>query len=323
MIFMNYKPAFFYTLASNVRLMKQFILVAFLSVFLIGCKDTKPKDEKFHIVTTTSMITDLVKNIGGDKVVVEGLMGAGVDPHLYKASEGDVSKLSNADMILYSGLHLEGKLVEVFEKMQKQNIKTVAVSDALDKKNLIGSTLFASNYDPHIWFDVNNWKLITVYVEKQLSVAMPEHKQFFETNAKLYLQKLETLQQEVEAEIATLPEDQRRLVTAHDAFNYFGKAYKFDVVGLQGLSTATEAGVQDVQKTAAYIIDNKVKAVFIESSVPRRTVEALQAAVNSKNHDVKIGGTLFSDALGNPNTPEGTYIGMFKFNVHTIVSSLK
>ena len=170
---MNCKPAFFYTLASNVRLMKQFILIAFLSVFLIGCKETKPKDEKFHIVTTTSMITDLVKNIGGDKVVVEGLMGAGVDPHLYKASEGDVSKLSNADMILYSGLHLEGKLVEVFEKMKKQNINTVAISDALDKKDLIGSTLFASNYDPHIWFDVNNWKLITVFVEKQLSTAMP------------------------------------------------------------------------------------------------------------------------------------------------------
>lgn len=320
---MNCKPAFFYTLASNVRLMKQFILIAFLSVFLIGCKETKPKDEKFHIVTTTSMITDLVKNIGGDKVVVEGLMGAGVDPHLYKASEGDVSKLSNADMILYSGLHLEGKLVEVFEKMKKQNINTVAISDALDKKDLIGSTLFASNYDPHIWFDVNNWKLITVFVEKQLSAAMPEHKQFFETNAKLYLQKLETLQLDIEAEIATLPEDQRRLVTAHDAFNYFGKAYQFDVVGLQGLSTATEAGVQDVQKTAAYIIDHKVKAVFIESSVPRRTVEALQAAVNSKNHDVVIGGTLFSDALGNPDTPEGTYIGMFKFNVHTIVSALK
>lgn len=303
--------------------MKQFILIAFLSVFLIGCKETKPKDEKFHIVTTTSMITDLVKNIGGDKVVVEGLMGAGVDPHLYKASEGDVSKLSNANMIIYSGLHLEGKLVEVFEKMKRQKIKTIAVSDALDKKELIGSTLFASNYDPHIWFDVKNWEQITIYVEKQLSEALPEHKEYFKANAAIYLEKLKVLKQEIEAEIATLPEDKRRLVTAHDAFNYFGKAYKFDVVGLQGLSTATEAGVQDVQKTATYIIDHKVKAVFIESSVPRRTVEALQAAVNSKNHEVVIGGTLFSDALGNPGTPEGTYIGMFKFNVHTIVNALK
>ena len=306
-----------------IQLMKQFILLVLFSASLVGCKDTRPKDGKFHIVTTTSMITDLVQNIGGDKVAVQGLMGAGVDPHLYKASEGDVSKLSNANMIIYSGLHLEGKLVEVFEKMKRQKIKTIAVSDALDKKELIGSTLFASNYDPHIWFDVKNWEKITIYVEKQLSEALPEHKEYFKANAAIYLEKLKVLKQEIEAEIATLPEDKRRLVTAHDAFNYFGKAYKFDVVGLQGLSTATEAGVQDVQKTATYIIDHKVKAVFIESSVPRRTVEALQAAVNSKNHEVVIGGTLFSDALGNPGTPEGTYIGMFKFNVHTIVNALK
>ena len=303
--------------------MKQLMFVAFLSVFLMSCKETKPKDDQFHIVTTTSMITDLVKNIGGDKVVVQGLMGAGVDPHLFKASEGDVSKLSNADMILYNGLHLEGKLVEVFEKMQKHNIKTVAVSDALDKKDLIGSTLFASNYDPHIWFDVSNWEQITVFVADQLSAARPKDKALFQANAKAYLSKLQNMKAEIKAEIETLPQDKRRLVTAHDAFNYFGKAYQFDVVGLQGLSTATEAGVQDVQKTAAYIIDHKVKAVFIESSVPKRTVEALQAAVNSKNHQVKIGGTLFSDALGNPGTPEGTYIGMIKFNVHTIVSALK
>ncbi len=303
--------------------MKYWILIAIISVTLFSCNDNKPKDNRFHIVTTTSMVTDLVKNIGGDKVDVQGLMGAGVDPHLYKASEGDVSKLSNANMILYSGLHLEGKLVEVFEKMKRQNINTVAVSDALDKKDLIGSALFESNYDPHIWFDVTNWEKITVFVTNKLSEALPEHKAEFQANADAYLLKLKTLREELDAEIATLPEDKRRLVTAHDAFNYFGKAYKFDVVGLQGLSTATEAGVQDVQKTAAYIIDHKIKAVFIESSVPKRTVEALQAAVNSKNHNVVIGGTLFSDALGNPGTPEGTYIGMFKYNVHTIVSSLK
>ena len=269
------------------------------------------------------MITDLVKNIGGEKVNVQGLMGAGVDPHLYKASEGDVSKLSNADMIIYGGLHLEGKLVDVFETMKRQNINTIAVSDALDKKDLISSTLFASNYDPHIWFNVEYWQRITVFVANKLSEAQPENKDFFQANAATYLEKLKVLKAQLDAEIATLPADKRRLVTAHDAFSYFGKEFGFDVVGLQGLSTATEAGVQDVQKTAAYIIDHKVKAVFIESSVPKRTIEALQAAVNSKNHEVVIGGTLFSDALGNPDTPEGTYIGMFKFNVHTIVEALK
>lgn len=303
--------------------MKKIGFIALICCVILSCNETKPKNEKFTIVTTTSMITDLVKNIGGEKVNVQGLMGAGVDPHLYKASEGDVSKLSNADMIIYGGLHLEGKLVDVFETMKRQNINTIAVSDALDKKDLISSTLFASNYDPHIWFNVEYWQRITVFVANKLSEAQPENKDFFQANATTYLEKLKVLKAELDAEIATLPADKRRLVTAHDAFSYFGKAFDFDVVGVQGLSTATEAGVQDVQKTAAYIIDHKVKAVFIESSVPKRTIEALQAAVNSKNHEVVIGGTLFSDALGNPDTPEGTYIGMFKFNVHTIVEALK
>ncbi len=303
--------------------MKQFILMLITSILLTACTDAKKDDGTFRIVTTTSMITDLVKNVGGDKVSVTGLMGAGVDPHLYKASEGDVSKLSQADMILYNGLHLEGKLVEVFENMQRQKINTIAISDALNKKDLIGSTLFASNYDPHIWFAVENWEKATQFVADELSEALPEHREEFQANAKKYLVELKSLKTELTEEINTLPEEQRRLVTAHDAFNYFGRSFGFDVVGLQGISTATEAGVQDVQKTASYIIDHKVKAIFIESSVPKRTVEALQAAVNSKNHQVAIGGTLFSDALGNPGTPEGTYIGMFRYNVKTIVNSLK
>ena len=303
--------------------MKKIGFIVLICAVFLSCNDSKPKNKKFSIITTTSMITDLVQNIGGDKVNVEGLMGAGVDPHLYKASEGDVSRLFNADMIIYNGLHLEGKLVKVFENMERQNINTLAIADALDKKQLIGSALFASNYDPHIWFNVHYWKQITVYIARKLSEAQPEHKDYFTANAEKYVKELEQLQVELDAEIATLPVDKRRLVTAHDAFNYFGKAFQFDVVGLQGLSTATEAGVQDVQKTASYIIEHKVKAVFIESSVPRRTIEALEATVNSKNHDVVIGGTLFSDALGNPRTPEGTYIGMLKFNVHTIVEALK
>ena len=303
--------------------MKKLGFVVLLCSVLVGCNDTNQKNDKFSIVTTTSMITDLAKNIGGDKVTIQGLMGAGVDPHLYKASEGDVAKLSNADMIIYGGLHLEGKLVDIFETMKRQNKNTIAVSDALNKQDLISSTLFASNYDPHIWINVEYWERITIYVATELAKAQPENKEYFMANADKYVLELKNLKQELDDEIATLPVDKRRLVTAHDAFSYFGKSFEFDVVGLQGLSTATEAGVQDVQKTAAYIIDHKVKAVFIESSVPKRTIEALKAAVNSKNHEVVIGGTLFSDALGNPETPEGTYIGMFKFNVHTIVEALK
>jgi manganese/zinc/iron transport system substrate-binding protein len=303
--------------------MKKIVFILLTFAFFPACKESAPSNGNLNIVTTTTMITDLVAHIGGDKLNIQGLMGSGVDPHLYKASEGDVSKLANADLIFYGGLHLEGKLVEVFEKMGSQNIKTIAVSDALDTKTLIGSEYFASNYDPHIWFDVNNWELITNFVIQKLSENNPENKAFFEENGKNYLKELKALDADIKSIISTLPENKRILVTAHDAFNYFGQAYGFEVVGLQGLSTATEAGVQDVQNLATFIIDKKVKAVFVESSVPKRTIEALQAAVNSKSHNVEIGGTLYSDALGNAGTPEGTYIGMFRYNVNTIVNALK
>ena len=304
-------------------LIKNIFSFLFISVIFLACTGSGDTNDQLKIVTTTTMITDLVKNIGGDKVSVQGLMGSGVDPHLYKASEGDVNKLGQADIIFYGGLHLEGKLVDVFEKMSTRNIKTIAVSDALDQRTLISSANFASNFDPHIWFDVDYWSQIAKYVADKLAEASPENAELFQENAKKYQAELVTLKENLKETIATLPEEKRILVTAHDAFNYFGRAFGFNVVGLQGLSTATEAGVQDVQKLAAFIIENDVKAIFIESSVPRRTIEALQAAVKSKGHDVAIGGTLFSDALGNAGTPEGTYIGMFQFNVRTIVDALK
>ena len=299
------------------------IVITILNIF--GCKKAKKKgaNGKLQIVTTTTMITDLVKNIGSDKVLVQGLMGSGVDPHLYKASEGDVSKLFNADVVFYNGLHLEGKLEEVFEKMHHQQIKTVAIGNVLDKKALISSVNFASSFDPHIWFDINNWKQCASFVATQLIEIDPKNAEFYKTNAETYLTKLSKLEIEIRGIVEHLPREKRILVTAHDAFNYFGKAYDFEVVGLQGLSTATEAGVQDVQKIAKYIIKHQVKAIFVESSVPQRTIEALQAAVTSKNHEVVIGGTLFSDALGNPETEEGKYIGMFRYNVRTIVEALK
>ncbi len=303
--------------------MKRIITLVIL-LLIIGCgKKEKKENGKLNVVTTTTMITDLVKNIGSDKIVVNGLMGSGVDPHLYKASEGDVSKLFNADVVIYNGLHLEGKLEEVFEKMKHQNKKTIVVSDVIDKSNLISSELFASNYDPHIWFDINNWMKITNYVAEKLSEIDVKNADFYKEKAKVYLDELTTLNNEIAIKINNLPEEKRILVTAHDAFNYFGRQHTFNVVGLQGLSTATEAGVQDVQKLAKFIIENKVKAIFVETSVPKRTIEALQAAVKSKGQEVIIGGTLYSDALGNAGTDEGTYVGMYKANVHTIVDALK
>ncbi len=294
-----------------------------LSLLLASCGTPKQSDGKLKIVTTTTMITDMAQNIGGDLVDVQGLMGSGVDPHLYKASEGDVTKLYEADLIIYNGLHLEGKLVEVFEKMDSQGKSTLAISDALDKSTLIGSDYFASNYDPHIWFDTNYWVQIVEYVTSELSRVDPSNASAFAANKATYIAQIEALDQMLTSKIAELPVEKRILVTAHDAFNYFGRKYNFEVVGLQGLSTATEAGVKDVQRITQFIIDNKIKAVFIESSVPRRTVEALQAAVRAQDHEVAIGGELYSDALGTIGTVEGTYTGMYKHNVNTIVNALK
>ncbi len=302
---------------------KHFVLFYLCALFFSNCKDETKANGKLNVVTTTSMITDLVKNIGGDLANVQGLMGSGVDPHLYKASEGDVSKLVNADIIFYNGLHLEGKLVEVFEKMGSATKTPIALADVLDKNKLIGSEYFASNYDPHVWFDIDFFKQFAKKVTTVLSEKDPTNADKYKENEKRYLADLDKLKDDVQDVVNVLPSEKRILVTAHDAFNYFGEAYQFKVVGLQGLSTATEAGVQDVQKLAAFIIENKIKSIFIESSVPKRTIEALQEAVKSKGHDVTIGGTLYSDALGNAGTQEGTYIGMYRYNIKTIVGALQ
>ncbi len=302
--------------------MKKLLVLSLITIF-IGCKNASEENGKLKIVTTTTMLTDLVKNIGGDAVDVEGLMGAGVDPHLYKASEGDVSKLFHADIIFYSGLHLEGKLVDVFEKMEARGKKTIGLGESLNKDELIPSKLFASNYDPHVWFNIQFFKQFAQKVTEVLSETDPENAEVYKENFNVYQEKLSALERSVRETIETLPKEKRILVTAHDAFNYFGNEYGFEVVGLQGISTATEAGVQDVQRLSQFIITNKVKAIFIESSVPKRTIEALREAVLSKNHDVAIGGSLYSDALGSAGTEEGTYIGMFKYNVKTIITALQ
>ena len=305
--------------------MKNYTIIL-VAIFLMSCKkevETDIANRKLNVVATTSQVTDLIREIAGDAIVLEGLMGAGVDPHLYKASEGDVTKFYNADAIFYSGLHLEGKLEDVFEKMRHQGKTTIAVSDAISKADLISSADFASSYDPHFWFSITQWKNAATYVANELSKLDAKNAQVYAKNVQSYIEKLTQLELKNIVQLEELPVEKRILVTAHDAFAYFGKTYDFKVVSLQGLSTATEAGVQDVQRLSDFIIKHNIKAIFIESSVPVRTVEALQAAVRAKNHEVVIGGTLFSDALGNPNTKEGTYIGMYNYNMKTIIKALK
>lgn len=304
--------------------MKKLVALFVVLIALVGCKPAKKEaNEKFTIVTTTTMITDLVKVLGGDAIEVKGIMGAGVDPHLYKASAGDLTKLSSADVIVYNGLHLEGKLVEVFEKMNHIGKTTIALGAFLPKENVIHSEAFASSHDPHIWFSIENWISVTKILVDKLVVLNPENKAIYEKNGVAYVKQLQYLAEEMKAKVTVLPKEKRILVTAHDAFSYFGKEFDFEVVGLQGLSTATEAGVKDVQRISDFIITHRIKAIFVESSVPKRTVEALQAAVKSKGQEVRIGGELFSDALGNPSEETGKYIGMYRYNVNTIVEALK
>jgi manganese/zinc/iron transport system substrate-binding protein len=274
-----------------------------------------------RVVTTIGMITDIVQVVGGERVQVTGLMGPGVDPHLYKASEGDVIRMAEADLVFYNGLHLEAKLAEVLEKMEGR-IKTVAVTDDIDRSALLAPPEFEGAYDPHVWFDVTLWIKAVEQVRDTLIEMDPEHADLYHANAENYLTELNELHDYLKAQAERVPREQRVLITAHDAFNYFGRAYDFEVRGLQGISTASEAGTADVQALAEFIAERKIPAVFVESSVSPRTIEAVHAAVRAKGFQVEIGGELFSDAMGNPGTPEGTYTGMVRHNIDTIVSSL-
>ncbi len=290
-----------------------------------GCDPKEQPDAsatgKYRVVTTIGMITDVVKNVGGDRVEVVGLMGPGVDPHLYKASAGDVQKLDSASLIFYNGLHLESKMGDLLN-VGKYRDKTFAVTDAADRSLLLTPPEFEGQYDPHLWFDVTLWMQAVGKVRDVLSEFDSDNTLMYWSNAERYLAKLAELHEYVKAQVERVPSEQRVLVTAHDAFNYFGKAYGFEVRGLQGISTATEAGIADVQALATFIAERQIPAIFVESSVSTRSLEAVKAAVKSKGFEVKIGGELFSDAMGSEGTPEGTYIGMVRHNIDTIVKAL-
>ena len=276
---------------------------------------------KIRVVTTTGMIADIVVNVGGERVEVEALMGPGVDPHLYKASEGDVLRLGRADVIFYNGLHLEAKMGEVIEKMSEWT-KAVAVTDRIERELLLKPAQFEGNYDPHVWFDVKMWIKASQQVRDALIELDPASADIYRANYDDYAAQLEALNTYIGEQAARLPPEQRVVITAHDAFNYFGRAYGFDVRGLQGISTTAEAGTADVRDLADFIADREIRAIFIESSVPVRNVEAVQAAVRARGWDVVIGGQLYSDAMGSAGTPDGTYQGMVRHNIDTIVNAL-
>jgi manganese/zinc/iron transport system substrate-binding protein len=295
-----------------------------ISVIVFGCAGSAgaEADPRVRVVATTGMIADLAARIGGADVVVEGLMGPGVDPHLYRASAGDVRRLARADLVLYNGLHLEAAMGEVLEEMGRRK-HTVAVTDGIDRSLLVESVDYPGSRDPHVWFDVRLWMDAARAVARALEQADPANAAAFRARAEAVLTDLEELDGWVRSRVEELPAERRVLVTAHDAFGYFGRAYGFEVRGLQGISTSAEAGTADVQQLAAEIARRRIPAVFVETSIPRRTIEAVQAAVRSRGFRVEIGPPLFSDALGTAGTPEATYVGMVRHNVNAIVDALK
>ncbi|WP_062197283.1 metal ABC transporter solute-binding protein, Zn/Mn family [Massilibacterium senegalense] len=302
-------------------------MMAFVISFigLIGCtneESAKNKKETLIVTATTSQVADAVKNIGGEYVTVVSLMGPGVDPHLYKATQSDIKKLQEADIIFYNGLHLEGKMTDVLAKMDKEK-PTYAIAEQIDKSLLKEDKEDVRIVDPHVWFDIDLWTEAVKQVEEGLIGLDPDHKEQYQKNAKQYYEELAALKEYAKERLETIPKEQRVLVTAHDAFGYFGDAYDMEVMGLQGLSTDAEYGIKDVQKLVDVLVNRQVKAVFIESSISEKSIQAVIEGAKKKNHNVVIGGELFSDAMGEERTEEGTYVGMYKHNVDTIVQSLK
>jgi manganese/zinc/iron transport system substrate-binding protein len=275
-----------------------------------------------RITTTTGMIADLAENIGGDRVEADSLMGPGVDPHLYKPSAGDIRRLEEADVIFYNGLELEGRMTDILVKIARAGTPTVPVAEEIPEDLLREPPQFAGKYDPHIWFDVTLWQMAGQRVKDELATIDPASDALYQANLDAYLAQLDELHTYVQEQILRIPEGQRVLITAHDAFGYYGEQYGIDVRGLQGMSTATEATAGDIQALAEFITERQIPAIFVESSVPPATIEAVQEAVRDRGFDVVIGGQLFSDAMGAAGTPEGTYLGMVRYNTDTIVKAL-
>lgn len=282
-----------------------------------------------RIISTTTMLHDLVLAIGKDKVQAESLMNYGIDPHTYQATAGDVDRMKNANLVVYNGLHLEGKMGKIFEQLTDKSVGVGETmlnlpADLVEKYGLVKDATFieveGEGTDPHTWFDVALWKRAAVTVADAMMKKFPAHAAAFETNLVAHLKELDELDAYIKSRVAELEPSQRILVTAHDAFNYFSRAYEFEVKAIQGISTEAEAGTADISELADFIAKNDVKAVFFESAVSPKSIESLKAAVEAKGKSVEIGGELYADSLKDANTG---YVATFKLNIDTIVDALK
>ena len=287
-----------------------------------GATATELASRDVRVVATTNFIADLAERIGGDRVRVTGLMGPGVDPHLYKASAGDVRDLVEADLIVYGGLELEGKMSDAFAQLAEQR-PTAAVTDGIPRDRLLPEPRYPERFDPHVWFDPTLWRHAVDAMEAALSRVDPRHAREYARNAARHRAELTALDAWAERQLAVIPRERRVLVTSHDAFRYLGRRYDLDVVPVQGVSTATEATTADVERVADVLAERRVKAVFVESSVPPQTIDAVVASAARRGHSARTGAELFADAAGERGTPEGTYTGMLRHNVRALVEGLR
>ena len=303
--------------------MKQWYFALLATLFISACSAPQNRVVSNQVVCTTGIIADACQELlgGVDSIEVIALMGPGVDPHLYKATQGDIKKLMSADLIVYNGLHLEGKMTDLFDKMDNRN--KLAAAEAIPVERLINNSDFVGANDPHVWFDAQLWQIVVKAIAEKLIEQYPLWKEKINSNAENYLVQLEALDKEVKSRILEIPKNQRTLITAHDAFKYYGLQYGIEVRGLQGISTTSEYGIRDVSDLAQYVYKNEIKSIFVESSIPKRAIKAVQAAVENLGGEVSLGGELYSDALGAKGSSAGTYIGMVRTNTETIVSALK
>jgi manganese/zinc/iron transport system substrate-binding protein len=276
----------------------------------------------YKITTTVGMVTDIVRQVAGEKAVVTGIIGTGVDPHLYKPTRDDVAQLMEADVVCYSGLMLEGKMADTLLRIGQSGKPVHAVTEMLDEQYLLQPAHLPGHHDPHVWMDVQAWSKSVEAAAKVLAEFDAPNAAYYRENARRYAEALQQLDDYARKSIATIPEQQRVLITAHDAFHYFGRAYGLRVLGIQGISTESEAGLEDINRLVDVIVASNVQAVFVETSVAEKNVRALIEGVAARGHAVKIGGSLFSDAMGAPGTYAGTYVGMIDANVTVITRAL-
>lgn len=299
----------------------------FLWVLLMGCNTTENKtttaeDKKLKVVCTTSIIADVLKNVAQDKIELQALMGYGVDPHLYKATQGDLETLQEADIVFYNGVHLEGRMGDVLEKLAKK--KTVLpISKGFSESKLINNSDFTDGHDPHIWFDIDIWKSVTSYMTETLTKEDKQNAETYKTGEKKYIARLDSLDKSIANQVQQIADSNRIIITSHDALNYYSRKYDFKMRSLQGSSTAAEFGLKDISNLVDFIVEHKLKSIFAENIVSPQALEAVIKGCADKGHTVTIGGKLYSDALGPKGSTGDTYIGMLGANTKTLIEALK